>query len=173
MSQSRPPDGAKSSAEALQALQDVYHEVEHLFHQSSSFFERIHGRGEGSMGQRNLLLSLLHRGPQTVPQMAQARGVSRQYIQKLVNQLIKEKLVEPVANPAHRRSPLIRLTPNGRDSLLVMLKQEVEIVREMVIDIPVEKLRETAEMLRTIREWQKDELGRILSERKHFLHHEN
>lgn len=152
----------RSSNEALQALQAVYNETEALYQQSSAFLEQIYQQGALSLGRRNVLFRLKGRGPQTVPQIAHEKSVSRQYIQKLVNQLLEEGYVEYAENSAHKRSRLVQLTPRGYDYMTVMIEQEIRIVKEMEITIPVETLHNTAESLRAIREWQKNELGRLL-----------
>jgi DNA-binding MarR family transcriptional regulator len=143
---------------------NVYTETEALFQQSSSFFEKIHAQGELSMARRGVLLSLLHSGPQTVPQLAHAKSVpvSRQYMQRLVNQLAEEGHVEFIENVKHKRSSLVQLTNQGRTCITTMLQREIEIVTAMEITFSAERLQETAEMLRAIRIWQKDELGRLL-----------
>lgn len=51
--------------------------------------------------------------PLTAPQIGAAMGVTRQGAQKQLNLLLEQGLVEARANPAHRRSPLYRLTPRG------------------------------------------------------------
>ena len=55
--------------------------------------------------------------PLTVPQIGRRLGVSRQNIQRLVNELEAESLVELSDNPDHRTSPLTALTPAGRQAL--------------------------------------------------------
>ncbi len=162
--QGKTPEGAKSSREALIALQCVYDENEALYHQSNNFIERVYGHGEVSMGRRSVLLALYQYGSQTVPQMARQKSVSRQYIQKLVNRLGEEGYVEFIDNAAHKRSHLVQLTEEGREYMTRMRKREAEIVREMVIPFPPEKLQATAETLRAIREWQKGEMERLLPE---------
>lgn len=47
------------------------------------------------------------------PQIARAKGVSRQHIQTIANGLTEEKLIETHDNPAHQRSPLLALTSEG------------------------------------------------------------
>lgn len=158
----RAPEGARSSDEALRTLQGVYAENEALFHQSSDFVARLYGPGELSLGKRGVLMRLLRSGPQTVPQMAQAKEVSRQYIQKVVNQLAQAGYVQFAENQAHKRSLLVALTEQGRAYMMGRLQQEVQIVREMVIPFAPEKLEETAAMLRAIREWQRTELQRLM-----------
>ncbi len=51
--------------------------------------------------------------PLSAPQVGAAMGVTRQGAQKQLNQLLELKLVEARSNPAHRRSPLYALTPQG------------------------------------------------------------
>jgi DNA-binding MarR family transcriptional regulator len=160
--QGRAPEGARSSSEALRALQSVYTENEALFHQSNDFIAQVYGQGELSLGKRGVLILLLQTGQQTVPQMAQAKHVSRQYIQKIVNQLAQAGYVTFAENEAHKRSSLVRLTDQGRTYLVGRLQREVQIVREMVIPFPLDKLQETAATLRAIREWQLVELQRLM-----------
>jgi DNA-binding MarR family transcriptional regulator len=52
--------------------------------------------------------------PLSVPAVARAMGLTRQGVQKQVDQLAAQGLVVLEANPAHRRSPWVRLTPAGR-----------------------------------------------------------
>lgn len=158
----KTPEGAQSSRESLIALQHVYDENESLYHQSSSFIEAVYGHGAVSMGRRGVLLALYRDGPQTVPQMARQKSVSRQYIQTLVNRLVEEGYVELIDNAGHKRSHLIQLTEEGKEYMLRMRKREAEIVKNMVITIPVEKLQATVETLRAIREWQKEQREKLL-----------
>lgn len=51
--------------------------------------------------------------PLTAPQIGEAMGVTRQGAQKQLNLLLEQGLVEAHQNPAHRRSPLYVLTPQG------------------------------------------------------------
>jgi DNA-binding MarR family transcriptional regulator len=52
--------------------------------------------------------------PLTAPQVGAAMGVTRQGAQKQLNLLLDEGMLESRSNPAHKRSPLYRLTPKGR-----------------------------------------------------------
>ena len=62
-----------------------------------------------------MLGALALRGkPLTSPQVGDVMGVSRQGAQKQLHALEALGLVEPQANPAHKRSPLYALTPQGR-----------------------------------------------------------
>lgn len=85
---------------------------------SLSFAVRALGQRYGLVtpwggGRWGLMRSLHQEGPQAVPQLARARPVARQHIQKLANELEAEGLPEFTDNPRHRRSRLLRLTPRG------------------------------------------------------------
>lgn len=95
------------------AMFDLLVEVPRVF-----FRLRALGRSAGAVtpwgaGSWGLLRSLKLAGPQTVPELARARPVARQRIQKLANELADAGLVEFIDNPAHRRSKLLRLTAAG------------------------------------------------------------
>ena len=80
---------------------------------------------EGGRGAWGVLHSLVAEGPQTVPQLARTRPVSRQHIQKIANELMEAGLIESVPNPAHRRSRLLAITASGR--------AEYERVRDILL----------------------------------------
>ena len=123
-----------------------------LFHRLRVVSEQIHGQGEVSSGRWGVMRSLAQAGPQTVPQLARSRPVSRQYIQTLVDGLAEQGLIEGVANPAHKRSPLLRLTPKGQTLLEDMNKKAARVLKQLSSLIPDEELRRTASTLRAVRE---------------------
>ena len=74
----------------------------------------------GRVGQtqsRWQLLSVVSEGDWTVAAAARRLGISRQAVQKVANALAHDGLVAFDANPNHRRAPLVRLTPTGREAL--------------------------------------------------------
>ncbi|MFF4960655.1 MarR family winged helix-turn-helix transcriptional regulator [Streptomyces sp. NPDC001222] len=99
-------------------------------------YRRVHRRVEDaapteglSVGVRAVLDLLRTRGPMTVPHMGRAQALSRQFVQRMVNDAARHGLVESVANPAHRRSPLIRLTDPGRDVIGAVRAREHALLR--------------------------------------------
>lgn len=60
----------------------------------------------------------------TVPAIARLKRVSRQNIQVIVDGLLAADLVRLADNPAHRRSPLIVLTDEGRATFREMRRRE-------------------------------------------------
>jgi len=113
--------------------------------------DQSHRQGETTAGKLGILRGLNRLGPQTVPQMARARPVSRQYIQALVNQLAAEGRIEFVDNPAHKRSRLVRLTPQGKDVVDSAMRREAKFLPRLKIDVPEKDLRTATSVLRAVR----------------------
>ncbi|HRY89023.1 MAG: winged helix-turn-helix transcriptional regulator [Rubrivivax sp.] len=69
--------------------------------------------------------------PPNVPQIAATMGVTRQGVLKQINLLVDEGLVQPLPNPAHKRSPLYVLTPIGQTTYDALVDRWNERVQEM------------------------------------------
>jgi DNA-binding MarR family transcriptional regulator len=95
------------------ALVELLVEVTRAFFRLRAAGREIGAVDSGGAGRWGFLRSLAVEGPQTVPQLARARPVARQYVQTMANALSAEGLIEFVDNPAHRRSRLMRLTKKG------------------------------------------------------------
>jgi DNA-binding MarR family transcriptional regulator len=74
-------------------------------------------------GEWGTLRTLVNDGPQTVPNMARSKPVSRQHCQTIVNALEAQGLVEFVDNPKHKTSRLVRVTKKGQARFQSMRKQ--------------------------------------------------
>ncbi|MFO1017737.1 MAG: MarR family transcriptional regulator [Hyphomonadaceae bacterium] len=74
-------------------------------------------------GEWGTLRQLVKEGPQTVPDMARSKPVSRQHCQTIVNALEAQGLVEFIDNPKHKTSKLVRATKRGRARFESMRKQ--------------------------------------------------
>lgn len=74
-------------------------------------------------GEWGILRMLVKDGPQTVPDMARSRPVSRQHCQTIANALEAQGYVEFVDNPKHKKSKLVRATRRGRERFQSMRKQ--------------------------------------------------
>lgn len=81
-------------------------------------------------GERAVLDMLRRGGPLTVPQMAAAQQLSRQFVQRQVDATAARGLTERQANPAHRRSSLIALTDAGRAAIDAVVAREHVALRE-------------------------------------------
>ncbi|MFF3214299.1 MarR family winged helix-turn-helix transcriptional regulator [Streptomyces sp. NPDC002886] len=82
-----------------------------------------------SVGVRAVLDLLREHGPMTVPQMSQAQSLSRQFVQRMVNDAAAHGFTEAVPNPAHQRSSLIRLTDAGLAAITAAAAREHALLR--------------------------------------------
>ncbi|WP_081237110.1 MarR family winged helix-turn-helix transcriptional regulator [Streptomyces viridosporus] len=120
-----PPDAL------ARRLTEVYDLVGPVYRRAQRLVEQGLAPDGLSVGVR-AVLALLHRnGPMTVPQMGRAQAISRQFVQRMVNDAAARGLVESVPNPAHRRSSLIRLTDAGRATVTAVLDREHLLLREV------------------------------------------
>lgn len=142
---------AGASAEQVNALEDIFNESIALFQRIKVVAELIHGQGEFSGARRTILKNLERFGPMSVPQMARQKAVSRQAVQKFINELTDEGLVELIGNIAHKRSPLVRLTAKGQEYINALNEQEARLFANLKMDISAEKLADTAKTLRELR----------------------
>ena len=84
-----------------------------------------------SVGVRSVLV-LLHRyGPMTVPQMGRVMALTRQFVQRMVNDTVDRGWAEATPNPAHQRSSLIRITEEGEAVITAVLAREHALNRQV------------------------------------------
>ena len=87
---------------------------------------------EGITVAMRAVLEQLHAGgAQTVPQVARALALRRQFIQRLADELRARALVARAVNPAHRRSVLLQLTTEGEATMRRVLAREGALLREI------------------------------------------
>ena len=102
-----------SLSDADRTLLALGDEATLVHYRLNALLERLHGGNEGVASRRGVLRNLAANGPMTVPQIAALRPVSRQFVQRVVNALEADGLVERQPNPSHRRSPLVAMTEAG------------------------------------------------------------
>jgi DNA-binding MarR family transcriptional regulator len=129
------------------ALYQVIWHTRRLFQRLASTADALHADLELSAGQRALLEFLEGREPQTVPEIARERAVSRQHIQVLVNQLAVRGLVRTRENPRHRRSALVERTKAGQALFEAVRGREAGGLAAMAAAFDPEDLESTARTL--------------------------
>jgi DNA-binding MarR family transcriptional regulator len=133
------------------SFNELIDETVRLYRRLSIVAEQVHNQGEMSGGLRGVLRCLRRDGPQSVPQLARSRDVSRQHVQMLINRLEEEGYVELVENPAHKRSPLARLTALGADTVESMDAREARLLSQADTGVSQTEMDEAAATLQTIR----------------------
>lgn len=139
------------------AFNQLINETVQLFHRLKIVADEVHQQGEMSGGLRGILRQLNKHGEQTVPQMARDRSVSRQNVQMVVNQLAESGFVEFVENPAHKRSPFVRLTVAGKKAVETMNRREDKLISKTGIGVSDDQMREAAETLNQVRSFFESE----------------
>ena len=109
--------------------------VRRMFHKAGNGLAALHQDSPVSVGMRAVLESVIDGGPQTVPQVARVRPVTRQHIQSLVNALLDSGYVEYAENPAHKRSKLVQATERGMREFRSMRERETGVFRRIPIDL--------------------------------------
>lgn len=140
----------------------LFEETRLLSHALKSWAEALHEGLGVTVPMRAVLESLLRGGPRPVPEMARARGVSRQHIQQQVDALLELALVERKQNPAHKRSPCIALTDAGRALIQDMRARERDALARLQAGLSDHATEEAAHVLAA---WRAA-LGRSLERRR-------
>lgn len=114
--------------------------------------EHIHGDEGRRSARRGILRGLARYGPQSVPELARARSVTRQNVQPVVDALLTEGLATAVTNPRHRRSPLIAITARGSALVRRMDDNDARVLAAVGAGLSAAELATTSRMLRRVRE---------------------
>lgn len=105
--------------------------IRQLFHLLREAAATLHGDIGVSASMRAVMESLSRDRPATVPDLARGRAVSRQHVQRTVDQLLERKLVHLESNPAHKRSPRVALTPRGASVFRAMSEREKTVLERI------------------------------------------
>jgi DNA-binding MarR family transcriptional regulator len=132
-------------------LEELLNEVRLTWHRLVQVGERLHAREPITLGMRAVLEFLAREGATTVPGIARSRHVTRQHIQAVVNGLLEQKLAELLDNPAHKRSPLVGLTAEGRRTIERMKAREERLLAQQQFGVSGAEIRRAAETLRRVR----------------------
>lgn len=122
--------------------ESLFSETQLLFQALKQWGEALHEGLGLTAATRGILEALLLGGAATVPQIARARGVSRQHVQQLVDVLLERDLVARRGNPSHRRSSLIALTDKGRalvENIRAEERNAIERIQAGVSDHAIEE----------------------------------
>ncbi|MDC0657727.1 MarR family transcriptional regulator [Leisingera sp. SS27] len=77
---------------------------------------------------------------ETVAWHARNMGVHRQGIQRIVNELKREGIVEFQPNPHHKRAQLVVMTPKGRDLYDAAIAMQIPWVNALATDLSPEEI---------------------------------
>ncbi len=94
----------------------------------------LSGSGLTPAGHR-LLEALAENGEATVPDLAAGLALKRQFVQRMMAELVRAGFVETLPNPHHKRSFLCRLSEDGRRRFEAVHQRELALLNRHLGDI--------------------------------------
>ena len=134
-----------------QEIHDLFREVFQLQATLSAIIDQVHERAGLSTSQNKIIRALSQIGPATVPDIAAALGVTRQFVQTVCNDLCARGYIIFLDNPRHKRSRLVELTEPGRIAFQQARQNENRIIEEALPAVHPGKAKEAGELLALIR----------------------
>ena len=141
-----------SPDEAGARMRDVFDVLGPLYRRIQRTVENSEPIEGVSVGVRAVLDMLRTHGPMTVPAMGSSQALSRQFVQRMVNDARERGWVRPTDNPAHRRSSLIALTPSGERTIAAVLAREHAVLRDVPGDLTSDDIDTCLRVLRSMLE---------------------
>ncbi len=132
-------------------LHDLFMEVFALHTVLSGVIDEVHERTGLSTSQHKIIRVLRRLGSATVPDMAAALGVSRQFVQTVCNDLLSRGYILFTDNPRHKRSKLAELTEPGHTEFYEAMQRENKIIEQAIPGIRPDKTREAKDLLASLR----------------------
>lgn len=129
-------------------LAEIYEVVGPLYRRAHRLVERDAPIDGLSVGVRAVLERLAETGPETVPQMGRAMALSRQFVQRMVNDAGEQDYVELRPNPAHQRSRLVAITDEGRIAMSRLKAREHAALGQVGGDLTGDDIGATLRVLR-------------------------
>jgi len=133
------------------SLDELSSQIRLLFHSMVRLSDLAHAEHKVTAPMRAVLEYLHREGAATVPRIADARGVSRQHIQTIVNDLTEAGLLTQVDNPAHRRSRLVLVSASGSKCIEAMSYTEAKLLAGLETSLSAEGVATTERTLHTLR----------------------
>ncbi|MDJ0884358.1 MAG: MarR family transcriptional regulator [Desulfobacterales bacterium] len=140
------------SQNAGQVLHDLFREVFALKALLAGIMDQVHLEAGLSTSQNRIMHALSQTARATVPDIAAALGVSRQFVQKSCNDLLERGFLAFYDNPRHKRSKHLALTAVGRAAYEMARRKEDEIIAKSLPDIEPGKAARATKLLHSIRE---------------------
>ncbi len=86
-----------------------------------------------------------------VAHLARSMGLNRQGVQRIVNDLAEQGLVEFQDNPHHRTAKLVTLTKKGSDAYRAAMRLQLPWVNALSKGLKADKLRAAVAVVETLR----------------------
>ena len=124
--------------------------IRRLFRAMGSIADNYLKEDELTAAHRAVMEFLYPNERLSVPAIAAKYQVSRQHVQVTVNELRSTGLIDAVANPHHKRSPLMELSEIGRATFEEIRSNETAIIEKVFADLGPGDIETTCRSLRTL-----------------------
>ncbi len=141
-------DNAQARGGVGARVAEIYSVVGPLYRRAFRTVEAAQHIEGASVGVRAVLEVLLARGPMTVPQMGRGLALSRQFVQRMVNDALDRSWVRALPNPVHQRSSLIELTADGQRTIEAIVQREHTVLSQLGGDLTDADVDTTLRVLR-------------------------
>ncbi len=135
------------SPDQMKELVVLINKMRNLLQQRAVELGTMKKGGESYWG---LLRLIQDQGPLPIPELARLRGVSRQRIQRLVDEYLSLGDLKLLENPSHKRSKLVALTDQGVRNTQAMSKAIDEGLLRIQKSLSSDDLSITLKTLNTI-----------------------
>ncbi len=129
----------------------LFDEIRLTFNTLAEMTDLLHQDEGITVGMRAVMEFLAMQGPHTVPEVARARGVTRQRIQILANELVENDFAVLLENPTHKRSAKLDLSQKGHAAMTRMAAREAELLEDQHWPLSEKKICDLTEALKKIR----------------------
>lgn len=126
-------------------------EIRGAFNELKAFADDANADLGVTAAMRAVLEHLARVGPSTVPDIARAKSVSRQHIQKLADALVAAGLARFEPNPAHKRSALLAPTEAGERTFATIRRREGRALARLREALDAGRCAEAAETVAALR----------------------
>jgi DNA-binding MarR family transcriptional regulator len=143
---------AKKRAATGDEINRLFHEVCDLHDALSAAMDEIQERLGLRASQYRVAHALEHMGRASVPEIAAALGVTRQFVQVVCNGLAAAGFVEFLDSPRHKRSKLATLTQKGRRSVERCRREQASVIGKALPGLNLAKVEDATGLLHEIGE---------------------
>lgn len=89
--------------------------------------------------------------PETTARLARTMGLTRQSVQRVVNEMVADGMLTLKENPHHKRAKLVLMTPKGEKAFQLALELQGPWVKALSQGIGKKRLVEAKEVLSALR----------------------
>ena len=102
--------------------------------------------------------------PLTVSQIARRMGLTRQAVQRIVNDLMRMQMVVLIKNVDHKRAPLVMISEQGEAAMVKIDKAQIAWVNDLSQNLGEKRIRQALKVLQKARE-ATEQSNQILQEK--------